>query len=503
VAEITRRSLLGKTFTILPASSLGLSAGAAGAAEDTGDARSTPAAPVAQGVWTPVGKHRRIWGYADRHSVDTGDGFSLVLSTGPGIPDATGKINVSRIGNFPHSDRQLFWQSETLTVNQRPAQVTSSCIGTDWPFTVEGISTKGWPSGYYTVDFVLSANDIEPNIAYIVVTNPDRSGEILLLLSTNTYNAYNDWGGYSFYRSLFLGDRAQMLSFDRPSSTAFFVYEYYLARWIEQIASDNQINVDYATNFDLHRDARFVENYPLLISGSHNEYWSKEEFEGIHRRIFKLGKSTFFLGANTAYWQVRYADIHRTDADFGRQLICFKSPRDPISAREPRQDTALMVTDRFRDAVHLPENMLVGVAFQSYFDEDDSRLRYSYFVKRTDFPFFAGTGYKVGDDIGKIVGYEWDNIDPKGDGKRLWNASTSRIPIIPESKLKVLFEGTPLDLDGRPGKAQAVYFKSDAGAEVFAAGSIRWAWGLGKPGYDSEPFRIFNLNLVLQALRRR
>src|SRR5262249_26339949 len=154
-----------------------------------------------------------------------------------------------------------------------------------------------------------------------------RSGDILLVLSTNTYNSYNSWGGYSFYDCAFLGERAQMISFDRPATRAFFDYEYYLVIWLESLAADHKLTVDYATNFDVSQDRSLAEVYKLFISGAHNEYWSKEEFDAVYRRIFELGRSTMFLGANTAYWQVRYADLCRTQpgADWGRQLVCFKS----------------------------------------------------------------------------------------------------------------------------------------------------------------------------------
>jgi len=58
----------------------------------------------------------------------------------------------------------------------------------------------------------------------------------------------------------------------------------------------------------------------------------------------------------------------------------------------------------------------------------------------------------------------------------------------------------PIDINGKPGIAEAVYFVSKAGAQVFNAGSIWWCWGLGKEGYESEPFKRFHENLVLAFL---
>jgi hypothetical protein len=110
------------------------------------------------------------------------------------------------------------------------------------------------------------------------------------------------------------------------------------------------------------------------------------------------------------------------------------------------------------------------------------------FVTRTDLPFFEGVGYQKGDVIGDVVGYEWDNTDPDGDGRRLWNPDQSQIPPIDPASIKVVFTGSPVDLDGKQGKAEAVYFVSSAGANVFSTGSIRWAWGLSKPGFEQGKF---------------
>jgi hypothetical protein len=189
------------------------------------------------------------------------------------------------------------------------------------------------------------------NVAYIIVTNPGKSGDILVQLSTNTYQAYNAWGGSSFYESAFIGDRAQMISFDRSTPPDFFMYEYYFVVWLEELAARHKLKVDYVSNFDVYRDPAFVKSYKLFVSGSHNEYWSREEFDAVYHRIFDLGKNTLFLGANTAYWQVRYADIDLPpgQANRGRQLICYKSEDDPINRRVNAKDGRLLVTDKFRE----------------------------------------------------------------------------------------------------------------------------------------------------------
>jgi hypothetical protein len=379
-------------------------------------------------------------------------------------------------------------------------QVTAATVGAGWTASIEQIGTGGWQSGYHAIDFVHDADGFrDPNVASIVATDRGRSGDILLELSTNTYQAYNEWGGYSLYVSDFVGTNAQTVSFDRPTAPDFFRWEYYLALWLERYAAERGLKVDYATNFDIYRDPTFAEKYRLFVSGSHNEYWSLEEFEAVHRRIFELGKNTVFMGANTAYWQVRYADVNGAGADAcrGRQLVCFKSLDDPVRFRGDKGRSFDLITMRFRDGARRPETMLMGVAYQSYFsDAAVPPIRCPYVVARTDLPFFEGTGYRVGEPIGDVVGYEWDNTDPDGDGRRLWDPQQSRIPPLDPAAIKVPFTGAPVDIDGKPGKAEAAYFVSPAGAKVFSSGSIRWALGLGAPGWEQERFKLLNRNLL-------
>jgi hypothetical protein len=128
------------------------------------------------------------------------------------------------------------------------------------------------------------------------------------------------------------------------------------------------------TMSDLPRDAFVSESQKSLAYADiqlpigHDEYMTIEEFNHIYDRIFKLGKNTLFLTANSAYWQIRYADLNTTeDMDkFGRLMVCYKTMNDPIT-QYYIGDPTLKVTARFRDEYRYPETMLMGVTYQFYF----------------------------------------------------------------------------------------------------------------------------------------
>ena len=495
-SSLPRRSVLrlaGAGLVAAPAAALG--AAPAGAPVEGGNATL-----VSEGGWVKFFAVQRVWGYADRTSLLPGEPLNLMVAGGPGEPERQAHLEVFRIG--ADGAQTLVWKSDPTRITYRPATRSAAAIGPDWPATFAGIDTRAWPPGCYSADVVeqvTATRDVK--VAQWIVRNPKRAGAVLVRLGTNTYQAYNAWGGHSLYPSEDAETRGVVVSFDRPAPPSFFEYDVYLAGWLERLAPGLG-GVDYASNFDIHRDPALMDGYKLVISASHDEYWSGEEFDAFERRILKQGRNVAFFGGNGAYFQVRYADANRPTggADEGRQLVCYKDAGDPVLQRGGKLDPALLVTDLFRKDARRPETMLMGVAFQSWFDPAGPS-RFPYRVARTDLPFFEGTGWRAGDAAADVVGYEWDNRDPLSDGQRLWDKARSRNALIPAGDIQVLFQGRPVDIHGAPGLAEAVYFRSRAGAQVFSAGSIRWAWGLGKEGFVQPAFQQFNENLV-RALSR-
>lgn len=444
--------------------------------------------------WPVWFKGQRIWAYADQQSFEPGARLNIMMSGGPGQPNRKVRVEVFRIGAGAPT---LVWTSDFVDVDHVGATASGAAIGPGWPPLVGDIDTRAWPPGCYSCDIVEQTTAVrDVRACQWIVRNPARSGAVLLRVGTNTYQAYNSWGGHSLYPN---GDdevRGLMVSFDRPTPPAFFEYDAWLVQWLEALAPSLG-GVDYAGNFDVHADPAFMDPYRLVITSAHDEYWSGEEFDAFHRRIFTHGRNTAFFGADAAYCQVRYADVNAAPGarPQGRQIVCYKDLDDPIALRAGKLDPALLVTSNFRDEARRPETMLMGGAYQNWF-EPASPQRPAYKVARTDLPFFAGTGWKVGDTAAEVVGYEWDNRDPSGDGARLWDKARSRISAIDAAAIQVLFRGQAIDAEGRPGVAEATYFTSPAGARVFNAGSVRWAWGLGKPTFANPAFIRFNENLV-------
>jgi hypothetical protein len=504
-SSIPRRLLLrlaGAGLAGAPAAALAQAVGPGGAppaapahpAASSEGGPPPPGVPPPSAVWTRFFAIQRIWAYVDRHSITPGEPLNVMAACGPGEPTRKVRLEVFRIGA---ADPQKIWTSDFTAVAYRGATASAAAIGPGWPPTFADIDTRGWPPGCYYADVVEQTTAVrDVKTCFWVVRNPARSGRVLVRLGTNTYQAYNDWGGHSIYPNDDDENRGLIVSFDRPTPPSFWEYDVFMATWLEGLSSALG-GVDYATNFDVHADAALMDPYPLVITGSHDEYWSKEEFDAFWRRIFEQGRNVAFFGANTAYCQVRYGDLDRAPGtpDRGRQLVCYKTASDPIVRRGGALDPLLLETSNFRTNERRPETMLLGGAFENWF-EPATPQRPTLHVARTDLPFFEGTGWKPGDPAADVIGYEWDNRDPEGDGKRLWAQGRSLIPAIDPSRISVLFRGAAVADDGSRGLAESTFYHSPAGAQVFNAATVRWAWGLGKDGFTNAPFRRFNENLV-------
>ena len=99
-------------------------------------------------------------------------------------------------------DRELVWSVDDSPDVDHPVPGDADANGCDWPAAVSGVrSASDWRSGFYLV--TLTAHDAPPTErtatprSSCVPADPARAA--LLVLATNTYNAYNSWGGSSLY----------------------------------------------------------------------------------------------------------------------------------------------------------------------------------------------------------------------------------------------------------------------------------------------------------------
>jgi hypothetical protein len=369
--------------------------------------------------------------------------------------------------------------------------------------------TANWRSGYYVATFRAERNQygvtrLRPedqpgrfvqrgrhtveSDAYFVVrsANPGRDTKVLIQLATNTYNAYNDWGGFSLYSFNGMAKvQGNRVSFRRPGwwpSASFATWEQPFVAWAER----NGYVIDYAVNGDLEFRPELLAHYKLVLSVGHDEYWSGPMRDHLEAYIAKGGNAAFFSG-NSVCWQVR-------STDNGSALLCWKQNyhQDPVWATG---NYKTLTTAWSHHLLERPENTLTGVGwlwggfrkFHGQFMDEPAEFT----VHRPEHWVLAGTGLQRDSKFGgkdTVVGYECDGCElvwkdglpypthkdgtPEGftvlaTCPARWNWDDN------DADDSQWYERMPV---GRTGNAvMGLYTR---GGTVFTAGTTDWAHGL-------------------------
>src|SRR5580698_5103915 len=152
-----------------------------------------------------------------------------------------------------------------------PIPKDASSHGCHWPVGYKFSIPKDAPSGYHRIQFAFANEKMENQVAetFFVVRpkDPGKNARILLQLSTNTYNAYTNWGGYSLYayhgRHKVQGRR---VSFDRPLTSQYDRWEVHFVEW----AKKNGYALDFCVNSDLEFRPEILKPYKLVLSVGHD-----------------------------------------------------------------------------------------------------------------------------------------------------------------------------------------------------------------------------------------
>lgn len=350
-----------------------------------------------------------IEGYAGRLSYAPGQEAELHVSTSA----ARFSVQVHRVG----VSNELVWSKRDVPGAEHTVPDNASSFGCRWPVALTVPVPATWRSGYYRVTlraednggaFTHRGRRTAEGEAFFVVraAEPGRTSRVLLQLSANTYNAYNNWGGFSLYAYNGRGgNQGSRVSFHRPGGSQFMSWEQPFVAWAER----SGYVLEYAVNSDLEQVPGLLAAYKLVLSVGHDEYWSAPMRDALEGFITRGGNVAFFSG-NAVCWQVR-------SEDNGNALVCWKQNyfQDPVFKGNDHRTLSTLWSHHL---VQRPENGLTGVGFlwggyrksHGQYMNDPA----DYTVHRPEHWVFQGTGLKRGDTFGNndtIVGYETDGCE--------------------------------------------------------------------------------------------
>jgi hypothetical protein len=410
--------------------------------------------------------------YTDRLSARPGETIALHASADYGPC----RLEIARIG----AERTVVLTRERLTIGDHPTPKHADRDGCGWPAALTIEIGADWASGYYDIQLTDAAGG---EAHHFVVVKPPLgapAAKAAFVLATNTYHAYNYWGGANAYCDVeaLMSRRARLpeamagaigvLSTRRPfppnilassadvprlvnvrprgfeerpfaadptwpgrrerspyDGSAGFVnkWEHAFAAWAE----GEGLALDYFTDFDLDTEPGFLEGYPALIVAGHSEYWTGPARDAVEAYIDAGGRFAIFSG-NTAFWKVRFEEG-------GARLICHKwngFEADPVATDHPDQATHLWSHKAF----DRPEAAMTGLTFLF-----GGYHRLGACVARGDAGYtvyderhwaLAGADLYYGDVIGgglPFLGYENDGCRFQfGDDGRLKPVATLGVP---------------------------------------------------------------------------
>ncbi|MGK0186599.1 MAG: hypothetical protein ACI9R3_002382 [Verrucomicrobiales bacterium] len=345
-----------------------------------------------------------VAGYTGEVSHWPGEELTLHVSTNA----PTFSAEIARLG----AGSVTVWKKESILGKAHPVPDNASSHGCGWPTAITVPIPADWKSGYYQV--TLRAAEATGSCHFVLRESPDAKdpAPVLLQLATNTYNAYNNWGGFSLYayngRDKIQGSR---VSFHRPPGSLFGKWEQPFVDWAEK----NGIRLAFAANGDLEFHPDILKNRRLVLSVGHDEYWSAPMRDHLEAFIGDGGNVAFFSG-NTCCWQVR-------SEEGGNALTCWKQSYKSDPVFEAKEGHALLSSLWSHHLIGRPENTLTGVGFlwggfhKSHGQYMDGSGAFT--AHRTDHWIFGGTGLKRGEGFGgkhTVVGYECDGCEIEWHG---------------------------------------------------------------------------------------
>jgi PKD repeat protein len=492
-------------------------------------------------AWQVNDYSQSLGGFTTKTSVDLGESVTLKIArNGPVSPTRTVNIAVYRMGYYDGLGGRLVNSASNVAINNNfECEPMDSATGEvdcgNWKSTYT-IPANAFPaSGVYLAKLTASTGD-ETQVVFTVRDDDHQpTSRLLYVLPIASYQAYNLFGGKSLYFGTEGGNtaagtsRAVKVSFNRPFSQAgahlnwFTGPDYDMLFWLEKQGYD----VAYTDDVQVHSNPAELLNHDVAVIPGHSEYWSEQEFKAF-LAARNAGVNIASFSANTAYWKVRYEDGARTlvcyktvegagwtgsgalsDNDWGPDGV--KGTADDALGLDGKAGTAddnpQNSTTTFRDngappsdpnaptggrvGPDMPENQIFGVMYMG--DNDSHNYPITVPPGNAAEEFAAdrvwrntGIAENTSTNIGSVlVGWEWDAVPTQA---QYLSRQPSDVTKLYATNVQTVSDNTWLQDEGwmrnnipppgQPGTVGGVRYTAPSGAEVFASGSMEWAYGL-------------------------
>ena len=315
-------------------------------------------------------------------------------------------------------------------------------------------------------------------------------------IGSSLYDTHADGSGVCYSSRLrpVLNFTSQYHSWLGGHGSAVWQYnaDTHLLAWLEA----KRFDFDVITDEDLHEEsAHLLEDYRVIMTGTHPEYYSTNMWAGLKAWIDHGGR-LMYLGANGFYWHIAFSDDMPGCMEVRRA-------EDGIRtwAAEPGEyyhSFSGEMSGLYRRRGH-PPNEIGGIGFiaqgfdiSSYYrrapDADNARARF----------IFENVNDRIIGDFGLIgggaAGLELDCITTElGSPPNTLRLATSENHSQMVMLVNEEFGVVPPNLGGDQNhrvRADLAFFETPSGGAVFSTGSIAWCGALPVNNFENNVSKI-------------
>ena len=416
--------------------------------------------------WIETGiKGKRVEGWLESASATCGQTLKLHIS-GNAAPV---KISLYRMGYYQGAQARLI--NEVTTKEAIPAfdaptisSAPKSLVTNNWPVSFQMKITKETPPGQYL--FRLDDGVGKSTFVPLMITNPENRYGLTFVSSVITWQAYNEWGGYSLYKgpNLKRNSRATVVSFQRPYDGDGSGQTRYMELPLLRLIEEDGIDLNYATDFEVEENSSEIKDANSILLGGHDEYWTNNMRKNLDDAVAR-GVNLINFGANTGYNRIRLE---------GNQLEMWRSKMDPFAADKEKATKPWRLLP-----IGKPESLLLGAQYIGLGVSGDFKVTHP-----NRWPFNA---MQNPESLKMVVGREVDSpfYSP---GPEVESLATSEIKV-----------------HGKRAIAMATYYTNKSGAGILNISTNGWICSMAGNcpwhSYVPESVRL-DVRAVTQAILR-
>lgn len=388
-------------------------------------------------------------GYSHKISYANGEQVELKIH----CPQPYHSLEVIRYGK----DNVTVMKETQIPGIRQDYPIKASVIGAGWETTYRFTIPDHWQNGLYAAK-ISNKFGVDFYITFVIRGHiQDLYGDIAILASTNTWDAYNNWGGISYYENDLDREGTDpygvgIVSMLRPNPHAnpnhgsghLAGAEVHILSWMEREGYPYKLLADS----DLHRNPDILDQFKVLIISTHNEYWSESMYDSLETFLDR-GGNLLYLSGNGVYWKVVFNDDNQMEVRKDLKNHIFDGTQGGYWSKQ----------------LGRPESAILGVRFQN----SSFSLPAPYEIKAVDHWIFEETELKNGDLIGE---QGLNRVRNSSGGASGWE--TDQMDESTPSNSVLLAQGT--NTTGK--RADMIYYDHPGGGGVFSVGSITFGGSL-------------------------